>query len=159
MTTIAWDGKTMASDTLATDYWGMKEVVTNKILTGKDFLLGCAGEHGQIMQWWRGISNFTAQELLDVGYTPYCRDSNDPSMVLVCEHGVFRHVSGIFAKVSRPYHAVGSGREYALMAMRLGKSASEAVALAIEFDVNTGGEIVTCELPLQTDCDGSHHNE
>lgn len=144
MTTVAWDGKQMAADTLATDYWGLKESVTNKVLEGRDFLLGCAGEHGQIMRWWKETAHkLTAEELIAQGYEPFRKDDNDPAMVLVCVHGTFRHVAGIFAQTARPYHAVGSGRDYALMAMRLGKSAAEAVELVMEFDNGTGGEVRT----------------
>ncbi len=142
MTTVAWDGKTMAADSLATDNWGMKEVVSNKIIVGKDFLLGCAGEHGQIMRWFKALgSDISAEYLLNAGYADYRSGENDPSLILVCQSGAYRHVSGTFMKTSRQYHAVGSGRDYALMAMRLGKTAAEAVALTMEFDNGTGGDI------------------
>lgn len=143
MTTVAWDGKTMAADSLATDNWGMKEVVSNKIIVGQDFLLGCAGEHGKIMRWFKAIGpDVSAKYLLNAGYANYDSRDNDPNLLLVCERGAFRHVGGVFMPISRGFHAVGSGRDYALMAMRLGKTAAEAVALAMEFDNGTGGEIV-----------------
>jgi len=43
MTTIAYDGSYMAADTLATDMWGAKEFVKDKIWVGDKVLLGCAG--------------------------------------------------------------------------------------------------------------------
>ena len=42
--------------------------------------------------------------------------------------------------------AIGSGRDYALAAMRLGKSAEEAVLLAAEFDPGTGNGVDTLTL-------------
>lgn len=144
MTTVAWDGETMSADTLATDAWGMKEEVRNKILRGSDFLLGCAGEHGQIMRWWRSVEQMSANDLLMAGYFPYEKDTNDPALMLVCANGgLYRHTSGIFTKLSRNYHAIGSGRDYALGAMHFGADSISAVRVAIEFDNGTGGEIIT----------------
>ena len=143
MTTVAFDGKTMAADTLATDCWGLKEECNDKIKRGKDFLIGFAGEHGQIERWWKSVSHLYLAELLDAGYEPFVKDSNDPSIVIGAESGCYRHVSGMFFKVSRGFHAVGSGRDYALAAMHCGRSAKEAVLVAMEFDNGTGGEIVS----------------
>jgi hypothetical protein len=42
-----------------------------------------------------------------------------------------------------PFFAIGSGKEYAMMAMHLGKSAAEAVALAAQFDPGTGHGVDT----------------
>ena len=40
MTTVAWDGKTLAADTLATDPWGLKDY-RNKIIRGRNWIAGC----------------------------------------------------------------------------------------------------------------------
>lgn len=45
------------------------------------------------------------------------------------------------AKTSRGFYAWGSGREFAYGALAQGASAFEAVTIAAEFDVWTGGEI------------------
>lgn len=42
-----------------------------------------------------------------------------------------------------PFYSFGSGADYAVGAMARGASAAEAVAVAIQFDVGTGGEIET----------------
>lgn len=144
MTTVAWDGETMSADTLATDAWGMKEEVRNKILRGPDFLLGCAGEHGQIMRWWIGVERMSARDLLMAGYCPYEKETNDPALMLACADGrLYRHTSGIFTPLSRKFHAIGSGRDYALGAMHLGAGSCVAVRTAMEFDNGTGGEVIT----------------
>lgn len=46
------------------------------------------------------------------------------------QHGRFR--------VEAPFFAVGSGADFALMAMELGKGAAEAVSLSARFDTGTG---------------------
>ena len=143
MTTVAFDGRTMAADTLATDNWGLIEWVNDKILRGPDFLAGTSGEHGAIKRWWRVVCGMTLEQLLAYGYPDFDADRNDPAIVLADAAGnIWRHVTGGFFKVSRGFHAVGSGRDYALAAMHLGKTAAEAVALAMEFDHGTGGDVV-----------------
>lgn len=147
MTTVAWDGKTMASDSLATDAWGLKEEVFDKILSGKDFLAGTAGEKGGITRWWKEVASLSFWEVVEYGYPEFDRDTNDPSIVLVNKWNIYRHANGVFVEMQRRFHAVGSGRDYALAAMRCGKSAAVAVKIAMEFDNGTGGRIITRRLP------------
>ena len=51
-------------------------------------------------------------------------------------------------EIKSPFYAQGSGRDYALMAMHLGRSAPEAVKLASELDPYTGGGVDTLALAL-----------
>lgn len=51
------------------------------------------------------------------------------------------YCAGFLMPTARKFHAVGSGRDYALAAMHLGLSARDAVGVAMEFDLNTGGEL------------------
>lgn len=50
--------------------------------------------------------------------------------------------------IREPFHSVGSGRDFAIAAMALGKTAADAVALAMQFDPWTGGDVQTLRLPL-----------
>lgn len=148
MTTVAFDGKRMASDTLGVDAWGLKEEVRDKILRGPDFLAGTAGQHGSIKAWWRTVGGMPLNQVLERGYPEFDADRNDPQIMLVGADGVvWRHVTGGFFRCSRQFHAAGSGRDYALAAMRLGKTAEEAVRLAMEFDNGTGGDVVVFDIP------------
>lgn len=142
MTTVAYDGKVMAADTLATDAWGMREKAT-KIWHTRNLLIGSSGEGGQVERWLRSLpDDITAKRLVEEGYAPYNRTDNDPGLLVVCRQSgsIYRHAAGSFLSIHRPYHAIGSGRDYAVMAMRLGKGAKEAVRLAAEFDNNTSVE-------------------
>jgi len=47
------------------------------------------------------------------------------------------------------YYAIGSGRLPALVAMRCGKSARQAVKIAMDFDKNTGGKVRSVQLDQQ----------
>ena len=148
MTTVAFDGRTMAADTLATDAWGMKERVDDKILRGPDYLAGSAGQNGTIKRWWRQVCQLDLAHVLEYGYPDFDADRNDPAIMLVDASGrIWRHVTGGFFPCSRGFHAVGSGRDYALAAMALGRTAEEAVRLAMAFDNGTGGDVVLEELP------------
>lgn len=137
MTTVAWDGKTMAADTLATDTWGLK-FESHKIIEGRDFLLAGAGEVGQIRKWWVDEGHkLTAEQLIAAGYSHYEREKNEPALLLACVHGVYRHSGGVFLQSYEGRCAIGSGRNYALAAMYLGKTAEEAVKVAAHFDSGT----------------------
>lgn len=147
MTTVAFDGRTMAADTLATDNWGLKERVDDKILRGPDYLAGTAGNNGAIKRWWAQVCQLDLEHVLAYGYPDFDADRNDPAIVLADAAGnIWRHITGGFFKVSRGFHAVGSGRDYALAAMHLGKTAAEAVRLAMEFDNGTGGDVLEATL-------------
>jgi len=142
VTTIAFDGTILAADTLATDAWGLKLYVS-KILIGKSFVAGVAGSHAKLAKWFNSAKD--KDDILDYGYPDYQKEENDPGIILVIKDDVgaiaYQHVEGIFIPCSRPYHAVGSGRDYALGAMCCGKDAIEAVEVAMQFDNNTGGTI------------------
>lgn len=146
MTTVAFDGRTMAADTLATDAWGMKERVDDKILRGQGFLVGTAGQNGAIKRWWSQVCQLDLAHVLEYGYPDFDADRNDPAIMLTDGRHLWRHVTGGFFRVSRGFHAVGSGRDYALAAMYLGKSAADAVRVAMEFDNGTGGQVLTATL-------------
>ncbi len=146
MTTVAFDGTFMAADSMATDTWGLKEFHIDKLVVLNNVALGCAGEAGQIRRWTRMLNrNVTVDELLLDGYPDYDKEKNDPSIILV-DRGtgrLYRHVASLFMPCSRAFHAVGSGRDFALAAMACGKTAREAVEIAMSFDNGTGGEIYT----------------
>ena len=143
MTTIAYDGNTMVADTLAVDSWGLRERSV-KIWSNPHVIIGGAGESGQINRWWFTLDQDTVlSDLLTAGYAPYVKDNNDPSLIIVDRSTgrILRHAGGAFVPVSRTFHAVGSGRDFALAAMHLGHTAKDAVLLASKFDNNTGSDL------------------
>ena len=150
MTTIAFDGHEMASDTLAVDGWGQINSV-DKLFRGKDFLAGGSGSYGLLKRWWKNTRTLALHELLAQGYPDYVKDTNDPGLMLVSTVSgvVYTHTAGEFMLISRRYHAIGSGRDYALAAMHLGRSASEAINLTMLFDVNTGGSVTVIPTTLR----------
>lgn len=148
MTTIAFDGHSIAADSLAVDTWGLKSLVL-KIEETENFLIGGAGIHGRIAGWVRGITpgNPGNSDPLKL-YYPYIKDQDDPNIILIDRKTkqAYVHETGYFFPITRGFHAIGSGRDYALAAMSMGATAKEAVEVAMRFDNGTGGEIVVVKL-------------
>lgn len=147
MTTVAWDGTTLASDSLAVDPWGLTSRA-DKIFEGTGFILGFAGPHGPIINWWRKIQTMPVSWIIEHGYTDYEREHNAPSMILVTPHKAYKLDGPVFLEIEAPYHAIGSGRDFAIAAMHLGKTAEEAVMIASHFDNNTDSRVQKFVRPL-----------
>lgn len=144
MSVIAWDGKTLAADKRASV--GTLICTTTKIFRIGEALVAYAGSasFGEEMVAW-----FTAgakPEQFPAGQ----RSDDDWSGLLVIRRD--RPIE----KYERTPHAVrfednqfaiGCGRDFALAAMHLGKTAREAVEVAIHFDSGCGNGIDTLELP------------
>lgn len=138
MTVIAWDGKTLAADKRA-ENGGYVYSVT-KIFDCGDALIGVCGHlaHGLAMLgWWKDGRH---PLMFPVG------NDEDWATLLVV------HRSGLVERYeSRPrpfpvearFHATGSGRDFALMAMHLGYDAQAAVQLACELSADCGNGIDT----------------
>jgi hypothetical protein len=133
----------MAADTLASDPNGLAffHSKLHEVTIGGDrWLFGSAGKRHvglklrQTIDGLASISLLEQQEIKD--------DPDDSASAMVCRGDVVYYKAGnMWGKLNRSYHAVGSGRDFALMAMRLGKSAEEATRLTLEFDSWSGGEV------------------
>lgn len=135
MTTIAWDGRTLAADKQATS--GGLIHTTTKIFEHRTGLYGITGHasHGLAVYRWIIETNSDPKS-----YPP--NPSND-------EYGYLLHIDKkgkiwcyegfpIPANMEDPFFAIGSGREYATAAMYCGKTAIEAVEIASKFNTGTG---------------------
>jgi ATP-dependent protease HslVU (ClpYQ) peptidase subunit len=72
---------------------------------------------------------------------------DDFECIVVCPNGEVNVLdSEGWITTEAKYYAVGSGRLPALVAMRCGKSARQAVKIAMGFDKNTGGKVTTVQL-------------
>lgn len=137
MSVIAWDGTTLAADKRA-DSGGYNYTVT-KIFDCGDALIGVAGDFPrgiQMLQWWK--NGRTPEEF------PFERVGDEWAVLLVI------HRSGLIERyesrpepfpVENPFHAVGSGRDFALMAMHVGYDARKAVELTCELSSHCGNGI------------------
>lgn len=135
MTTVAWDGTILAADTLIVDAHGLYEDV-RKIFPGDYGLLACAGCYAEALD----LARVMATEGSD------CPVYEDLSALWIrADHKGFRLITGTktssFLPLSRKFYALGSGRDFALMAMHLGQSAIAAVQMTSHFDRYTSATV------------------
>ncbi len=70
------------------------------------------------------------------------RPVGDIHMILVPPEGPALMVNDFGeSEICAPFYAIGSGYELAMGAMAMGASAEEAVRVAIQYDIHSGGEI------------------
>lgn len=143
MTTIAYDGKTICADTLAT--WGDERALmaVEKIRrepTGIYAICGAFSVFHDVIHWIeQGASYTDAPKLvgddewrviyINVDGEAFCAMSSSPGLVQIA-----------------PPFAIGSGGEFALGAMLAGKSAEEAVKIAAIVDIRTGDQVQVVHL-------------
>jgi len=137
MTTIAWDGKSLAADRQTSMFRG---ACTKVVRLACGHLFGSSGDlrDGVSVQKW----------LEGGGEKPKVSDSFHAILIefgtlYVLEENLSR------IKYDRPFFAVGSGRDFAMAAMLLGKTARDAVLIAHQLDVNTGADVD--ELPAESE--------
>ena len=130
MTTIAWDGTTLAADSRATTEGLIRRV--NKVF---DVQRG----------WFAGCGNYS--EVLAVKNW-LCGWSNSPENLtnfagLIIREGKAYRIEErlIEMPIFEKFHAIGSGRDFALAAMHCGKTAREAVEIAAMFDSSTDNNV------------------
>jgi len=142
MTVIAFDGKTLAADKRSSSN-SVIHVIT-KIHRIGNLLVAHSGpvDFGLVMVEW--VRSGRVPEKF-----PASQRGSDWAPVLVIE------ADGSMSSYNQaPYPirwegrfgAIGSGREYALAAMHLGKTAAEAVAVACALDPSCGNGIDTLTL-------------
>jgi hypothetical protein len=129
VTTIAYDGLSLASDTQAS----MLRSTAEKIHRLKDgSLFGSCGElqdNVAVREWLEGGGE--KPKVSDGFHAIHVRGG----VIFTLENKL------IAMKQQRDFFAVGSGRDFAMAAMHLGKTAAEAVKVSHLFDVDTGPEV------------------
>lgn len=135
MTIIAWDGKVLAADKRATGD-GMANRVT-KIWRVGEHLLATAGSipAGMALRDWYTHGAKPAE------YPEAAVNNGAVLIVITAGKKILEYAGAYPYEIEDAYYAMGSGRAFATMAMRLGKSAVEAVELTCEFDVSCGNGI------------------
>ncbi|TMW04428.1 hypothetical protein FGX55_22570 [Salmonella enterica subsp. enterica serovar Kentucky] len=143
MTTIAFDGTTMACDTCVTG--NFKYYTDTKIYENDHFVIGAGGDAGA------GLLLVADDEIL----TPKYYDYDFSALVWVKESKRLFKVEFFKAweaplssviPIAGNSAAVGSGAPYALTAIFMGATATAAVEIAKRFDPNTDGGVITHRL-------------
>lgn len=137
MTCIAWDGRTLAADKRAV-FVGLARTVT-KIFRVRDALVGIAGnacEGMDMIAWIKAGArrkDFPASQQDEKTWV---------SLLHISHNGVYLYERfPTPMRIEDPFFAMGAGRDYALSAMYLGRSAREAVEIACVFDVGCGNGV------------------
>lgn len=131
MTTIAWDGKTLAADKQTTH--GGTPSLTTKVYEaispeGKRWIYACSGRTDECQEFTRRVS--AGREM------PAFSDIN---VLAIDHHGQVWMFHGTFWERKHVQQwAAGSGADYALGAMAAGADARRAVEIASTLDINTG---------------------
>lgn len=147
MTTVAWDGKTIAADRLA-DRGGLP-TACRKLFCSEEIILGCAGSLCYVLDLWAEIGRMRPHEILGGRFLADAPRDELPSAILVIRHApMYAHLltGNRFVQIEDPLMAIGSGRDFAIAAMALGKTAAEAVELASRFDIYTGVGVDSLEI-------------
>lgn len=142
MTTIAYKDGVLAADTRCTIDDVIDQSEHKKVFHLKNgALVGLAGDLGVITAVLKKLRRDPDDfEVIKV-------EKKELNAIYVRADGkVFEKDSNGWIPVTAKYAATGSGYLAALVAMRCGKSAREAIKIAIEFDKNTGGKVRSVKL-------------
>lgn len=137
MTTIATDGKTIASDTQMSGCYIDR---INAVKVGKNsvgMLYGAAGNAEDVADFMSAMKDLAKKDpmpRLKRGH-----EYKDFDGLVVSRGDVYWYgVNGVPVLVGAPA-AIGSGQKFAMAAMLCGKTPKEAVEVAMQLDPNTGG--------------------
>lgn len=133
MTTIAWDGKTLAGDRCS---WSgaarrqVRKVYRIKASDGKDFLVGFCGDGAfalAVLAWMRGLGEKPSYREFGVSPDTQC------AMVIDKELKVWGVGASLtYYRFDETMMAMGGGQEFAWGALEAGATAARAVEIAIK---------------------------
>lgn len=142
MTTIAWDGNTLAVDRQCS--WGCTKTPQTKIgqfIEGpyKNCIFASCGEAEyvpELIHWFETLN-------ADPNLYPATQKDSDKTQACFMVIGPNKEIwefgqSAFPLLVEAPYFALGSGMDFAMAAMYCGKNATEAIECASFFDKNSG---------------------
>ncbi len=143
MTTIAWDGKTLATDSRAThgdvvESDGIKKLFRLKLSHSKYAACAVCGDYVQALKIIEWVEAGMGDDFPEI--------DKDRSASLICLRksktlDIYRSVDKGFPLPHKGAYADGSGWELALGAMDNGATAVNAVKIAIGRDIHSGGKV------------------
>jgi hypothetical protein len=149
MTIIAWDGAVLAADKMAVDSCGMQRTTTKIELCERPIietqstvlityaLIGATGSQvvSEAMKAW-----FKNGQILN-DFPAGARDDKATLIAITHDSVRFWSTEAYPCFITEKFMAWGTGRDFALAAMYLGKSAVEAVEIACHFQTDCGNGI------------------
>lgn len=143
MTTIAFDGRMLAADTLTTK-GDNTTYEASKIYHMNGWVAAGAGTPAEIKSWVAHVKKMSFDEIKEVQFDQLRGDNGESSHVIAVNISTGEALiseSGFFWPMPTKTYAIGSGSIVAKTAMHLGRTAEEAVSIAIELDASTGGTV------------------
>lgn len=148
MTVIAWDGKQLAADRrISFGNLSGGRVIIFRLLDHnlKHILVGACGSSSGSQDFLHWIS--AGRKLEDWPTHLKEKDNTFSAMVIEKDKRISLYEASPYPSIlEQPFWAIGSGRDFAIAAMHCGKSAYEAVEIAIIYDVYCGNGIDCLEL-------------
>lgn len=138
MTTVAYANGVIAADKMASE--GNSRVgTTTKIFKRKGYLIGFSGRadtSALLLRWFEDGAK--EEEWPD----PYAEDCDASMLVITPDGRVLTYERfPIPIRMENQFHAIGSGRDFALAAMHLGHGPEDAVKVACDLDTYSGNGI------------------
>jgi 20S proteasome alpha/beta subunit len=143
MTILAWDGKILAADKRIVSN-GLARTTTKIFRLSDGCLFGGSGDISFIMQMKVWVENGCSVTDFPIAQ----RDQEDWQVCIIIDADGLRLYERTphSIRFDDATYACGSGRDYAVAAMHLGKTAKEAAEIACLFDIHCGNGIDTLEL-------------
>lgn len=140
MTTVAWKDGILAADSQVTQD-DVKYLSADKItIINKDLVISGAGDSNECLRMERWFKSVGADWEEQIDKKPQVKKTYEAIVISKGRpYTIYR--DGPPEPIAHPFYAIGSGWKFAMAAMYLGKSATEAVLLASQFDVNTNDRI------------------
>jgi ATP-dependent protease HslVU (ClpYQ) peptidase subunit len=154
MTTVTVKDNIVACDSQLTNGYTISSLDGEKVVKINGCIVAGAGSYAQIIkfrQWFTEHSDvLIAQQdnpTVNIPLPQNLQEGDFTGAVLYPEGDlyVYEGRTDVAIKFEQPW-AMGSGSDFALAAMKAGKSAKGAVEVAIDLDVFSGGEVKTYEL-------------
>ena len=143
MTVVAFDGRTLAADRMG-DAGGLRRSVT-KIRRFDGGLLGSSGSSSRGAEIFAWIAS--GADPARVPAFQVSAEECESVMVVRNDRTVWIYTCSPYPfQMEDPFHAIGSGRDFAMAAMFLGHDARTAVEVASQFCSSCGMGIDTLEL-------------
>lgn len=153
MTTIVYDTKTLASDSLSAVGDTIYEDDCQKIFpsVGPFAVLGVAGNYQDALDVIDTIKDFT--KIDQIRGLDYKTLGWECAMIAITHDGQVWHYTGAYSFELRPDlpFAIGSGAHYAIGAMHRGATAREAVETAARYDLYTNDKVQEATLVTEED--------
>lgn len=141
MTTIAYRDGIIAGDTQAQQH-GLTRYF-KKVHRMDDAIIGIAGNCGDVTQfldWWRDGHNM--DRLPDFRIYRGDGDAPDIQALVLQQDGLYLWTEHFqYSPVVQSFFAIGTGTQAALTAMHMGAPAVDAIRMAAQVDLFTGGEV------------------